>query len=150
MKKFLIFICSSNPNSSIGFDILNAIPRILAGYFLLVNFGGSKFPTPEWFIKDVATFGGIFAVFPAFFAWAAVLSETLGGLLLILGFGTRLAGFFLSCTMMVAIFFQKWNSELWEMLPALGFLWVAIYALSLGSGKIGLDYLISKKYFKFQ
>lgn len=70
-------------------DLLLALPRIVGCYFLALNFGGSKFPCPAWFIQDVAKFGGLFASFPAFFAWAAVLAETFGGALLVLGLGTR-------------------------------------------------------------
>ena len=126
-------------------DLLLAIPRIVGCYFLAVNFGGSKFPCPEWFIKDVAGYG---FPFPAFFAWAAVLAETLGGALLVMGLLTRFAGFMVMCTMLVAIFFQKWGGEVWEMLPALGFLWISLYAIVMGSGRFGLDHLISKKWFQ--
>lgn len=126
-------------------DLVLAIPRIVGCYFLMVNFGGSKFPTPDWFVEDVAKFGGVFALFPTFFAWAAVLAETFGGALLVLGLGTRLAGFMVACTMLVAIFFQKWGGEVWEMLPAMGFLWISLYAIVMGSGRIGLDHLIAQK-----
>ena len=126
-------------------DLLLAIPRIVGCYFLAVNFGGSKFPCPEWFIKDVAGYG---FPFPAFFAWAAVLAETFGGALLVMGLLTRFAGFMVMCTMLVAIFFQKWGGEVWEMLPALGFLWISLYAIVIGSGRFGLDHLISKKWFQ--
>ena len=126
-------------------DLLLAIPRIVGCYFLAVNFGGSKFPCPEWFIKDVAGYG---FPFPAFFAWAAVLAETFGGALLVMGLLTRFAGSMVMCTMLVAIFFQKWGGEVWEMLPALGFLWISLYAIVMGSGRFGLDHLISKKWFQ--
>ncbi len=125
-------------------DLLIAIPRIIGCYFLAKNFGGSKFPTPDWFIADVSKFGGIFALFPAFFAWAAVLVETFGGVFLVLGLFTRLSGFFIMLTMLVAIFFQKWGGEVWEMLPAMGFLWISLFALVMGSGRFGLDHLIYK------
>ena len=46
------------------------------------------------------------------------------------------------------IFFQKSGQGTWNMLPAMGFLWISIYSLVLGSGKIGIDYLLSKKFFK--
>jgi putative oxidoreductase len=65
--------------------------------------------------------------------------------MLVLGLGTRIAGFVVACTMLVAIFFQKWGSEVWEMLPAMGFLWISIYAIIMGSGRFGFDHLISKK-----
>jgi putative oxidoreductase len=46
--------------------------------------------------------------------------------------------------MLVAIFFQKWGGEVWEMLPAMGFLWISLYAVVMGSGRFGLDHLIAK------
>ena len=141
-------------------NIILAFPRILCGIFLAVYFGGSKFGMPwtdaeqglalfqvaDWFPQDVAEFGGLFAIFPLFFAWMGAASEAIGGVFLALGLKTRVASFFIVCTMLVAIFFQKWGDGLWGMLPALGFLWVALYNLVLGSGKFGLDYLITRKW----
>jgi putative oxidoreductase len=144
MKQILAKIITPFFTSHWYTDLLLAIPRIVGGYFLANNFGGSKFPTPDWFIQDVAKFG---FPFPAFFAWAAVLSEVFGGAMLVMGLGTRLAGFMIACTMLVAIFFQKWGGELWEMLPAMGFLWIAIYASVMGSGRFGFDNFISQKFF---
>jgi putative oxidoreductase len=57
--------------------------------------------------KDVAGYGGIFAVAPAFFAWMGALLEAIGGLLLLIGFQTRLASFLIMCTMLVAILCNK-------------------------------------------
>ena len=125
-------------------DLIIALPRIIGCYFLAVNFGGSKFPTPDWFIQDVAKFGGIFALAPTFFAWAAVLAETFGGVLLVIGLFTRFAGFTVVCTMLVAIFCQKWGREVWEMLPAMGFLWIGLFAMVMGSGRFGIDHLLVK------
>jgi putative oxidoreductase len=34
---------------------------------------------------------------------------------------------------------------MWMMLPAMGFLWVAMTHLVLGSGRFGIDYLLTKK-----
>ncbi|MBW1297631.1 DoxX family protein [Aquimarina litoralis] len=142
-------------------DLLFAFPRIVCGYFLAVNFGGSKFGVPwspegspdlgflevvEWFPKDIAEYGGIFAMFPVFFAWMGAASEAIGGVFLALGFKTRVASFFILCTMLVAIIFQKWDQGLWGMLPAMGFLWISIYNLILGSGRFGIDYLLTKKW----
>ena len=33
----------------------------------------------------------------------------------------------------------------WPVLPAAGFLWIALYSIAFGSGKIGLDYILFKK-----
>ena len=141
-------------------DAIFALIRILCGFFLARNFGGSKFGMPwtdpeknlalfevaDWFSKDVATYGGIFAMAPVCFAWMGAFSEAVGGVLLLLGLQTRIASFLIMCTMLVAIFMQKWNDGLWAMLPAMSFLWIAIYNLYFGSGRFGLDYLISKKF----
>lgn len=139
-------------------DLLFTIPRFICGFLLTSSFGSDKFGLPwsstanlgffevvAWFPKDVAEYGGIFATFPVFFAWSGAFAEAVGGLFLAIGFKTRIASFLIMCTMLVAIFMQKWNGHIWGMLPAMGFLWVSIYHLYLGSGKFGIDYIISKK-----
>ena len=145
-------------------NILIAIPRVIGGLLLCFEFGSSKFGMPwsvtkemgflqvaSWFPKDIAEFGLPFSLAPYFFAWLAAASEAIGGLLFAFGIGTRLMAFLIANTMLVAVFFQKWSNALeygssWPLLPALGFLWIAIYTMVFGSGKIGLDYLISKSF----
>ena len=141
-------------------DILIVIPRIVSGLLLTIGFGADKFGMPwtdadwnldlfeviYWFPQDVAAYGGIFAMFPIFFAWMGAFSEAVGGLFLVLGWNTRVFGFLVACTMLVAIFCQKWGQGTWSMLPAMGFLWVSIYAVVMGSGRIGIDYVIEKKW----
>ncbi|WP_309641967.1 DoxX family protein [Flavobacterium sp.] len=141
-------------------DLLLAIPRIVCGYLLTSDFGAAKFGLPWspvdnnlglfevafWFPKDVAAYGGIFAIAPAFFAWMGAFSEAVGGLFLLFGLQTRVASFLIFCTMLVAIFMQQIQNGLWNCLPALGFLWVSLLTMVLGSGRFGIDYLIFKKY----
>ena len=112
MKNYIQKLITPVLMSSVWADLMLAFPRIIGCFFLAKNFGGSKFPTPDWFVQDVSKFGGIFALFPTFFAWAAVLAETFGGALLVVGLGTRFAGFLVTSTMLVAIFCQKmgWRS----------------------------------------
>lgn len=140
-------------------DFILFIPRFVCGMLLTIDFGASKFGMPwtpddrnlslfevaEWFPKDVAEYGGLFALAPVFFAWMGAASEAIGGLFLALGLKTRVAAFFIACTMLVAIFFQKWGQGTWGMLPAMGFLWVSFYSIVLGSGKFGIDYLLNKR-----
>ncbi len=140
-------------------DLVFAFIRIICGIMLAIDFGASKFGMPwtdesqnlnlfevaAWFPEDVAEYGGIFALFPVLFAWLGAFSEAVGGLFLAIGLQTRIASFLIMCTMLVAIFLQKWGQGTWGMLPALGFLWIAAYNLYLGSGRFGLDYLITKK-----
>ncbi len=141
-------------------DLHFALIRLVSGLLLAIDFGASKFGMPwtpaekelslfqvsTWFPEDIAQYGGIFALFPVFFAWMGAFSEAVGGLFLALGLKTRIASFLIMCTMLVAIFFQKWNQGTWGLLPAMGFLWIATYNLYLGSGRFGIDYIISKKY----
>ncbi len=142
MKNIISKIITPTYTAYWSTDLLLALPRIISCYFLAKNFGGSKFPCPDWFIQDVAGYG---FPFPVFFAWAAVLAETLGGILLVLGLFTRFSGLMVAFTMLIAIFCQKWGGEVWEMLPAMGFLWISIYAIVMGSGRFGIDHLIAKK-----
>jgi putative oxidoreductase len=140
-------------------EIPLVIPRLVCGFLLTKDFGADKFGLPWspadknlgffevafWFPNDVAEYGGIFALFPAFFAWMAAFSEAVGGIFWMLGLQTRLFSFLIACTMLGAIFLQQWGQGSWNLLPALGFLWVSMYTLALGSGRYGLDYIISKK-----
>ena len=145
-------------------DLAFALPRIICGLLLTIDFGSSKFGMPwspadknlslfevvDWFPADVAAYGGLFAAFPVFFAWMGAFSEAVGGLFLALGLKTRVFSFLIMCTMLVAIIFQKWDQGTWGMLPAMGFLWVSMFHLVLGSGRFGIDYLISKRLNKNQ
>ncbi|MFV1884532.1 MAG: GIN domain-containing protein [Balneola sp.] len=156
-----VLIKLTEPKDVRGFfaNFVLALPRILAGFFLATMFGGDKFGVPwsiadtglnlfevvDWFPEDVAKFGFPFSKAPVFFAWIGAASEAIGGMFLLLGFQTRISGFLISCTMLTAIFLQKWGGPLWGMLPAMGFLWVSLYATAFGSGKFGLDYLITRK-----
>ena len=140
-------------------DLLLAIPRIVCGYLLTVEFGSPKFGLPWsnpdnglqlfevafWFPQDVAAYGGIFALAPIFFAWMAGFAEAIGGIALIVGFQTRIFSFLITCTMLVAIFVQHAGKDLWMQLPAMSFMWTAIFITALGSGRFGIDYLITKK-----
>lgn len=140
-------------------DILLAIPRIVCGFLLTKSFGADKFGLPWspadknlglfevafWFPKDVAEYGGLFALAPIFFAWIGAFSEAVGGIFLLLGFQTRMASFLILCTMLVAIFAQQIHNGMWNCLPAMGFLWVGIFYMVLGSGRFGIDYLITPK-----
>ena len=130
---------------------------------LAFEFGSSKFGKPwnttdemglfqvaSWFPEDVAKFGIPFSIAPVFFAWLGAASEAIGGLMLALGIGTRFFALLIASTMLTAIFLQKWPDAMeygssWPLLPAMGFLWIAIYSILFGSGKFGLDQVIARK-----
>lgn len=73
----------------------------------------------------------------------AAFSEAVGGLLLVVGLQTRLAALLNICTLLVAAFWQQASHGLWNMLPAIGFIWAFLPALVLGSGRFGLDFLLT-------
>jgi len=141
-------------------DLAFSIPRFICGMLLALDFGASKFGMPwtpdgqnlnlfevaAWFPKDVAEYGGLFAIMPIFFAWMGAFSEAVGGLFLAIGLKTRIAAFLVMCTMLVAILFQKWGQGTWGMLPAMGFLWISMYHIYFGSGRFGLDYLLTRNF----
>lgn len=155
MKNTLLKLFKPTVSQNWASDLLLMLPRLLCGLMLAIDFGASKFGMPwsfseelplfhvqGWFIEDVASFGGLFAIAPLLFAWLGAASEAIGGMLLALGLKTRIASFLIICTMLTAIFFQKWDQGIWGMLPAMGFLWVAIHNLVSGGGRISLDFLI--------
>ena len=162
MKSFFISLTQPILQKHRLADILFALVRFVCGSLLAFDFGSSKFGMPwsnseqelslfevaAWFPEDVASYGGIFAIAPTFFAWMAAFSEAVGGLLLALGLQTRISAVLIACTMLVAIFMQQWSSGVYACLPAMGFLWVALYTGYFGSGRFGLDFLISKKFSK--
>ncbi len=140
-------------------ELLLIVPRLYCGYLLAFNFGAAKFGLPWsppqtnlhffevafWFPNDVAEYGGIFKMFPGFFAWMGAFAEGVGGLALIAGFQTRVFSFLIICTMLVAAYVQHAGAELWQQLPALAFLFVALQHLVLGGGRFSVDYLVTKK-----
>jgi putative oxidoreductase len=73
-------------------------------------------------------------------------SEAVGGIFLVIGFQTRFFSFLAIITMLVAAFCVQWQHGLWNMLSALGIMWVYVYTLIIGSGRFGIDYLIFKKF----
>jgi putative oxidoreductase len=140
-------------------DLAVLVPRLVCGFMLTVYFGAPKFGLPWsppknglglfevafWFPNDVAEFGAPFSWFPALFAWLAAFAEGVGGVCLLLGLFARPFAFLVMCTMCVAIFFQQWQAGYWNMLPATGFVWFALYTMILGAGRFSLDALISRR-----
>jgi putative oxidoreductase len=145
-------------------DILLSIPRIIYGYLLTVEFGAPKFGMPWspedknldlfevvfWFPSDVAALGGVFAIFPSILAWMAGFSEAVGGLAWILGFQTRIFSFLIFVTMTVAAVCQQMQDGMWNMMPAIGFIWISIFYMVIGSGRLGIDHWVSERFFNLK
>lgn len=87
------------------------------------------------FIEGVTKMG--FAM-PVVFAWIAALSEFLGGILIVLGLGTRYAAFFVFATMFVAAFIAHGEDTFDKKEMALAYWTMAGTLVLTGGGGIGL------------
>lgn len=82
---------------------------------------------------------------PHLFAWAAALSEFLGGLLLAVGFGSRIAASFIFFTMSTALFIRH-QSDPFSVKELAAAYWTIAGALVLtGPGEWSLDRFSKKK-----
>ncbi|MFP4473651.1 MAG: DoxX family protein [Candidatus Omnitrophota bacterium] len=104
-------------------------------------FGGGM----SGFIQGVA---GLGFPLPEFFAWAAALSEFAGGLLLIIGFMTRPAAFFVFVTMAVAAFVRHAADPFSVKELALCYWTMAGTLIFTGGGAWSLDEFFCKKLLK--
>jgi putative oxidoreductase len=128
-------------------DVGLAVLRIVVGLAFMTVF--EKFLPREgvwgpqqWFIDDVAAMG--FPA-PALFAWLAVLAEFFGGLLLILGLGTRLAALANGFVTFVAAFVYHQADIGQSGLTATVFLTMCTTLLICGPGRFSIDGLICRK-----
>lgn len=138
MKNF--FFKVTHEASTAG-ELSLLFPRVAFGLSMALAHGLGKMPPAEGFISAVGSMG-----FPApeLFAWAAALSEFLGGLLLAAGLFTRPAAVFLSLTMAVAALIVHGSDPYQKQ--ELSLLYLAVYLLFAirGGGKWSLDAVIRK------
>ena len=126
---------SARIDSAVG-NLGLALLRIFAGLSLSLAHGLMKFPPPEAFVANVAGLG-----FPApvAFAWLSALTETVGGLLLAAGLGTRAVALAIACNMSVAGFLRHAADPYDAKERAFLFLAVAVAFVALGGGRYALD-----------
>lgn len=156
MQRWLV-PCLRPTSLPLSADLVLLIPRAVCGFMLTVYFGAPKFGLPWsppdnnlglfevawWFPGDVSAFGPPFSWAPNILAWMGAFAEGVGGVALLLGLGTRLFALLVLCTMLVAIFFQQWQNGYWNMLPATGFVWYALFTMVLGAGRFSLDAILA-------
>lgn len=106
-------------------------------------FGGGKFAEGVNNLVGFAQSKGF--PLPHFFAWLAALSEFLGGILIVIGFGTRISAFFVFVTMTVAAFIAHANDPFKVKELALAYWTIAGTLILTGSGTFSLDCIIWKK-----
>lgn len=129
--------------ADIGFTAL----RVAVGLMMAVGHGLAKVPPVAGFVDAVGSLG---FPMPAVFAWAAGLSELVGGLLIAAGLLTRPASLFLAATMGVAAFLKHGADPLFSRQGpskelALLYFAAAVAFLLAGSGRFGLDFLLRGK-----
>jgi putative oxidoreductase len=115
----------------------------LAGLYLAIGHGWGKVAGlaagQDGFVKATADLG---LPMPVLFAWAAALSEFLGGLLVTVGLGTRVAAAFAASTMAVAAFGRHHAHG--HLLNALGIAPVAAdVTKGWGNPELALIYLLA-------
>jgi len=110
--------------------------RVFVGLALAFGHGIGKLPPSERFLAGVVEMG-----FPAapLFAWAAGLSEFVGGLLIAAGLLTRPAAFFAAITMCVAAFIRQAGDPFSEIEKALLFLAAMVLLMLVGAGRYSVD-----------
>ena len=118
-----------------------ALLRIFAGISIAAAHGIGKIPPGEGLVTRAGELG-----FPApvVFAWGAALSEFLGGIFLALGLFTRLAAFFIACTMLVAILGVHAADPYQKKELAFMYFFVAAAFMLKGSGDWSVDALLRK------
>lgn len=96
----------------------------------------------EWFIQDTANMG---FPFPVFFAWVAVLTEFVGGILLMLGLFTRPAALLNVFVTFTATFIYHGGDIGNSGLLSFFFMIMCTCILLFGPGKFSIDFLLHKK-----
>lgn len=134
-------------------NILMAVPRITIGYFLLFDFWRLKIGMPINELQSIdahaLAFFESFAVdYAKILPWLEKLGYWTQGGMLITGFNTRLLSLSLILTLLEHVFAQLYIMHLIPLFPVLLVLIIYSYSLVLGSGKLGIDFLISKKFSK--
>jgi len=125
-------------------DIALLVLRIAAGVIFVMHgygklFGGN--PGMEGFTKMVT---GLGFPLPVVFAYAAALSEFVGGIALILGIFPRVAAFFIGCVMLVALVAVK-KAQLPKGDVEFALLAIVIAIGLHGAGRYSLGMFLRKK-----
>jgi putative oxidoreductase len=108
---------------------------------LAFGHGLGKVPPSDGVINNLDGQGLSMAIV---FAWAAGLSEFLGGLFLALGFATRLAALFMTMTMLYAGLIHLSDDPFSSKEKALMYAAIGLFYTMRGAGKYSLDRMIGK------
>ena len=133
-------------------DVGLALLRVVVGLFLVVGHGWPKLTDPSPFIDNAVR--GTFPA-PEVSGWFAILGEFLGGLLLALGLGTRVAALWVAGVFVGAAFLTHGPSFTGDapfflpakgsVEPALLYLVIGLTFALTGGGRFSLDAAIRGK-----
>jgi putative oxidoreductase len=124
--------------ANIGLTLL----RGFAGIGMAFGHGIGKLPVSDKFVEGVGKIG---FPMPAFFAWAAALSEFACGILLALGLFTRLSSFFIGFTMLVGVLGVHLYDPFEKQEKAFLYLFIALLFLFKGANDWSLDSIFREK-----
>lgn len=132
LKNFFFSTIEDSPLADMGLLIL----RVGTGLSMAFSHGLGKVPVSDGFIGGVEKMG---FPLPVLFAWAAALSELVGGIFVALGLATKPSSLFLTLTMFVAFFIRHGADPFARKEKALIFGLIFIYLLCKGAGKYSVD-----------
>lgn len=116
--------------------------RVAVGLGLAIAHGMGKLPVEQRFVDGVADLG---FPMPVVFAWAAALSECVGGFALAAGFATRVSALFVTVTMCVAFFLRHAADDFGTKEKAYLYGAAAVLFLFLGAGRFSIDHLLRRR-----
>ena len=138
-------------------NVFIKVPQVIIGAILAFHFGPNSFGMP-WspaefnlqlfevsprFLKVAANFHSPFGEFPYALGLFSGITKCFGGVFLILGLGSRIVC--LLVLILMTIFLVNSHAINFNYIFPLFFISVSCYGLYFGSGKYGLDYLLSLK-----
>ena len=109
---------------------------------LAIGHGLGKFPPSARFIENVSRLG---FPEPEVFAWAAALTELVGGIFLAAGLLTRPAALAIAFTMATAAFRSSAGEPFASKEKALLYMTIAVCFLLTGAGRYAVDALIRRR-----
>ena len=138
------------PTADLGLLLL----RLMVGGAFIAHgaqklFGAFGGPGMKGFMGFVGTFG-LWPAVPSLWAWAAALAEFIGGIAILLGLLTGIAGIFIIIDMLVAIFSVHLKSGFFIQNGgfeyALTIIIILLALILIGPGKYSVDRFIGWKF----
>jgi putative oxidoreductase len=132
-RRFFAWLASGGPVTG---DLALLILRVAFGAALALTHGRAKLTAPERFVEALSKRN---FPLPGFFGWAAILTEFVGGALLVVGLLTRPAATLVVITLGVAAFDFHSADPFAKRELALAYAVVALSVAIAGPGRYSLD-----------